>query len=354
MTASTDFTRPSRSELVARDRDDLNARIPLADSNLRRTLLGGVATMHAGGLDGAYGYLAYIADQVFPGTADSAHLGRWSSFWGIFPKDATGSAGPAAGTGTDGIVVLAGTVLQSGAGLDYSTTADATVAGGVIAIDVTSDTAGAATALDPGVQLNLVSPIPGVSSLFVVGAPGVLGGTDAETDPELFSRLEARIQTPPSGGGPGDYEGWARRLPGVTRAWEFPLIAGLGTVGLAFVYDDRPDIFPLAGDVTAMQAWLESLAPLTAAVTAFAPLDLTVDFTIHLSPDTADIRAAVTAELGDLFMREAEPGNDVLRSHYDQAIGLAVGAGDYTVTAPAGDVVAAANELATLGAITWV
>jgi len=358
MTASTDFIRPTRSDLVARDRDDLNARIPGADSNLRRTMLNGVATMHGGAMDGAYGYLAYIADQVFPDTADSAHLYRWASFWGVFPKAATGSTGPATSTGvsTNGVTVPAGALLQNGLGIDYTTTADATVALGVVTVSVASDTAGADTLADVGVQLTLVSPIAGVVSTFAVGGGGLTGGADAETDAELLGRLELRIQTPPNGGGPGSYEEWALAMPGVTRAWEYPLIAGLGTVGVAFVFDDRADIFPLAGDVTAMQAWLVAHAPLTAqpGLSSLAPLDGSTDFTIHLNPDTADIRTAVTAELADLFTREGAPGDAILEAHYDQAIGLGVGAGDYTVIAPVGDVVPGALTLPTLGANVWV
>ncbi|HEY2177857.1 MAG TPA: hypothetical protein VGH15_04685, partial [Caulobacteraceae bacterium] len=74
----------------------------------------------------------------------------------------------------------------------------------------------------------------------------------------------------------------------------------------------------------------------------------------HLAPDNADLRAAVAAELADLFTREGAPGATIRRSHYDQAVGVATGAGDYDVSVPAGDIVPGATSLPVLGVITWI
>jgi uncharacterized phage protein gp47/JayE len=147
---------------------------------------------------------------------------------------------------------------------------------------------------------------------------------------------------------------WALSQPGVTRAWEYPLWMGLGTVQVFFVYDGRPDIFPLAADITAMQAYLDSVAPVTAIVTAQAPQILTVDFQIQLTPSTAAVQAAVAAELADLFTREGAPSAAILKSHYDQAISFAAGETDHDVVSPAGDIDPGAGFLPVLGEITWL
>lgn len=350
----TAFNRPTRVTLVTRDRNDLNARIAGADSNLRRTLLNGIATMHGGAMDGAYGYLDWIADQVMPDSADAAHLIRWASIWGVFQKQPSAASGTAQTTGvsTNGLTVPAGTIIQRGDLLTYHTTADAVVAGGVVDAPIAAVIPGSAGNTLAGTVLTTIAPIAGISSTWSVDAD-ITNGTDIETPAELLARLLFRIQNAPKGGAPGDYVEWATSQPGVTRAWEFPLWNGLGTVGVAFVYDDRVNIFPLAGDVTAVQTFLNSVAPNTAAVTPFAPLNDAVNFTIHLNPDSTALRAAVTAELADLFTREATPGGVILQSHYDQAIGAAVGAGDYTVVAPVGNIAPAAYTLATLGVISW-
>ncbi len=108
-----------------------------------------------------------------------------------------------------------------------------------------------------------------------------------------------------------------------------------------------------------MQAALDAQRPITAEVTAEAPIDLPVAFTIALNPDTPAIRTAVESELDDLFFRVAEPGDGVgsgtvLLTQIQTAIGIGVGSGDYTLTVPAADVVPAVGELATRGTVTYV
>ena len=351
------FARPTRQQLIDRDRTDFNARVPGADSRLRRSVLGGIATAHAGAMDGAYGDLDYIADQIMPDTADLAHLLRWAAIWGINPEAATAAAGPAASTGvsTNGETVPAGSVLQRGDGFTYATTADATVAGGVVTVQVTASAPGAAGEADAGVILTLVEPIAGIVPTFNVGTGGLVGGNDAEQPASILSRLLARIQNPPKGGGPGDYEQWAREIPGVTRAWELPLWMGLGTVGLAFVFDGREDIFPTGDDVAAMQAWLASKCPVEATVYAFAPTPLAINFVIQLSPNTVTVQNEVSDELADFFLRTSVVGSSpvLLKSQYDQAISLAEGETDHVVTTPAGNIYPGAGQLAVLGTITW-
>jgi len=86
---------------------------------------------------------------------------------------------------------------------------------------------------------------------------------------------------------------------------------------------------------------------------------LAVNFSIHLVPDTADTRAAVAAELGDLLGRVGEPGDGagrgkILLSAIRTAIGVATDVTDYTVTVPAADVVPGIGQLPSVGTITFV
>lgn len=347
------FNRPSRTQLISDAQTDINARVTGVDSRLRRSFAGAFAAMFAGALDALYGALQYVSNQIIPDSADSDHLARWASFWGVTPKTATAAVGSAisAAGGVNGTPVPSGTLLQRSDQTTYVTTALAAVAGGTVTVAITAQNPGSAGSNAAGVLLNLVSPIAGVVGPFTVVAD--MEGNDAETNPALLARLEARVQTPPTGGGPGDYVQWALSQPGVTRAWEYPNWNGLGTVGVTFVFDGRADIFPLAGDLTAMQAFLDSVAPITAVVTAFALTALPVNFTIHLVPSNGATQAAVTAELQAWMARVSVPNTSLLQSGYDAAIDEAQGVTDYTVAVPAGDVAVGAGELATLGVITW-
>jgi uncharacterized phage protein gp47/JayE len=357
MTATgTSFARPARSALLTRAQNDLNGRIPGADSRLRRSFLGGVAAMHAGACDALYGALQTVALNVIPDTADLAHLTRWAAMFGITPAAPTAGVGTAASTGAcvNGTDVPSGTVLARSDQFDYVTTADATVADGVVTCPVAASAPGSIGSAEVGVVLNLATPIAGVSSAFAVTGADIVG-TDAETPEALLAQVLARMQRPPMGGGPGDYAAWALdgTVPGVTRAWERPLWMGLGTVGLFFVFDGREDIFPLDADVTAMQTYLDSVAPETAVVYALAPTPLAVAFTIEIAPNTAPVQAAIQAELADLFTTLGAPGAGISAFQYNQAISDAEGVTDAIVTAPAGAITPTAYELPTLGAITW-
>ncbi|MDP1960870.1 MAG: baseplate J/gp47 family protein [Reyranella sp.] len=347
------FVRPSLTTLIDRARADLDGRLPGADSRLRRSALDVLAVMHAGGLHGLYGHLDYASRQLMPDTADAEHLDRWASVWAVARKAAQAASGPVTLTGTDAAVAPEGSILQRGDGRDYVTTADATIAGGVATVTVEAVTAGAAGDALAGVALTFVSPVAGVATAAVVAAGGLTGGLDQELDAALRGRLLDRIQVQPRGGAINDYSRWALEVAEVTRAWVYPEIDGLGTVGVAFVMDGRPDIIPGSGDVDAVAAWIEDRRPVTAAVTVFAPVADPLDLTIALTPATDAVKAAVTASLADLLGREAEPGGAILVSHIREAISIAAGEADHTLTSPTANVVADAGDIATLGVITW-
>lgn len=347
------FERPSLTDLIERNKADLAARLPGADTALRRGNIQVLARTHAGAVHGLYGYQDFIAKQILPDTAEAEFLERHAVIWGINRKPAARAAGSVTLTGTVGAVIPAGAALRRSDGARYMVTAAATFTGTSAAVSVQAEDTGAAGNTDVGALVSLVSPVTGVVTVGQVAEGGLAGGADQETDAALAGRILTRIQKPPHGGAQGDYTAWALEVPGVTRAWAYPGWLGVGTVGVTFVMDGRESIIPLAGDVELVAAHIEPLRPVTAAVTVFAPTPLPVDFTLSVSPDTAAVRAAVEAELADLIAREAEPGSTLLLSHVREAVSTATGEADHAITAPAADVAAGPGELITLGGITW-
>ena len=219
---------------------------------------------------------------------------------------------------------------------------------------VTALVAGDAGNADAATPVTLVSPIAGVVSDAVVAALGIAAGADAETDASLRARVLARIQAPPHGGNADDYEQWALAVPGVTRAWVFPLANGAGTVIVRFMMDDTyEDGIPEVLDVAAVQEAIDAVRPVTALVTVAAPVAVPLAFDIRLTPDTAAIRAAVEAELSDLIFREAVPGGTLLISHIREAISIAAGEVDHTLLTPDADQTVTAAQINTLGTLTW-
>ena len=298
------WQRPTLAELIKRAVNTLNSYLTGTDAALRRANTNALAMMHAGGVHGLHGHLAYIAQQVIYDTAEMEYLERWAAIWGIYRKASSYATGPVTFTGISGSVVPAETQIQNGDQTIYTLDADVTLAGGTGSGTVTASVAGADGNADEGVMLNLISAVSGVTTGATVGSDGLTGGFDQETDAELRGRFLARIREAPHGGAYFDYVAWALEIPGVTRAWCYPEQQGLGTVGVSFVCDDQESsIIPSSETVALVQAHIDTMRPVTAEVTVYAPTAVPLNFTIQLTPGTVAVEAAVTAELQDMITR---------------------------------------------------
>lgn len=349
------FSRPTLEQIIARNLADAAARVAGVEGTiLRRSLLGIIMRQLSGASHELHGHLDWIANQIIPDTAEAEYLDRWASVWGVTRKAAEFAAGDVTFTGTAGTSIPAGTTIQRADGIEYTTDASAVLdVGGSATVAVTCSTAGDDANTDATTAMSLLQPVAGVNNTVTVAAGGITGGADPESDELLRGRLLDRISNPPNGGSASDYEAWALEVPGVTRAWVFPQHLGLGTVGVAFVRDDDSPIFPDAGEVATVQAYIDTYRPVTADATVFAPVALTVPMTIAINPNTGAVQAAIQAELEDLFKREAEPDGTIPISHVREAISIAAGEYDHDLVTPTADIVQASNELAVLGSITW-
>ena len=347
------FNRPTLTELVDRVRDDFDARMPGADSRLRRSALDVFGRVFAGGLHNVYGLLDWLSRQILPDTAESEWLNRHTADWGIIRKAATPATGVATVTGVNGSIVPLDAILARRDGVEYKVTAATTIVGGTAAVPIEAVIAGDAGNADAATQMSFAAPVGGVNAQAVAAAV-ITGGNEEEGDDALRSRLLLRIQRPPHGGNANDYIAWALEVSGVTRAWVYPNELGLGTVTVRFVMDDRVDIIPLAPDVAAVQAYVNVLRPVTAALTVIAPVPEPLDFVISCNPATLAVRTAIKEELTDLLRREAEPGGTILESHMREAISIAAGEFDHEMIQPTTDVVSGAGALSVIGLVTFV
>lgn len=349
------FQRPTLTEIIDRDLADMSSRMIGSDGAvLRRSVLGVLARALAGASHELHGHLDWIARQVLPDAAEEEILERWANVWGIRRKAAEFAVGSVTFEGFESAVIEADTLLQRQDGQQFATTAEVTMpAGGSIAAPVQAQIAGAAGNTIAGVSLKLLQPIAGVQGTALVAAGGLVNGSDTETPASLLARLLSRIQAPPHGGDATDYEQWAREVPGVTRAWCSPREMGAGTVTVRFVRDDDVSIIPDTAEVAAVQDYIEGVRPVTAELFVVAPVAKPLDMTIALDPNTAEVRAAVEAEIRDLIVREAEPGGTILLSHLREAVSIAPGERDHSITAPTADFTCATGEIAVPGTLTF-
>lgn len=346
------FERPTLSELVDRVQTDFISRLSLVGALLRRSVILVLARVVAGAAHMLHGHLDWLSRQLFPDTSDAEFLVRQGGLFGVTKTPAAYAQGLVTFIGTEGTIIPEATILVRSDGVTYTTNDIDVISGGNVDTLVTATVAALDGDCDAGTLLTLESPITGLNSTVTVTA-GLTSGADEESDEDYRVRVLERMAEPPRGGTEADYIAWAKEVSGVTRAWVYPEELGAGTVLVRFVRDDDASIIPDAGEVADVQAKLDEEAPAHAAPTAFAPSADALAMTIHIVPDTSDLRTAVTAELTDLLLRTSEPGVTTLRSGLLTAIGSTVGITDYSLTVPAADTTHTANQLATLGVITW-
>lgn len=350
------FNRPTLSDLIQRAYNDFNTYFAGVSAALRRSNFNVLAKVHSAVTHHLYGFISFVAEQLFPDTAEGSYLDRIASFWLPDPKKAASFAvGNYTFNGTNSVVIPALTRLIRADGIEYETSADVTIVAGVATAVITALTAGQIGNAAAATPLNLSSPIPGVNGGGVVAAGGLVFGADVEAPESIRGRIKNRVQNPPHGGAKSDYVTWALEVAGVTRAWSYPLEQGAGTVVVRFVRDNDANLIPDAGEVAAVQAYIDPLRPVTAkGVYVVAPIAAPINFSIQLTPNTLLVKAAVEAELRDLIKREGEPAATILISHIREAISIAAGENNYEMTVPAADVANGVGYIPTFGAITWL
>lgn len=352
------FTRPTLQTIVQRIQSDIDGRLAGADSFIVRSLLYVIAKAVAGVVHGLYGHQDWLSKQIIPDTAEVEFLDRHAAWWNVVRKAASSAVGNVTFTGTDGSIIPAGTILQRSDGEQFTTDVEVTITAGSIVAAVTAVVPGQNSNTIAATTVALVSPIVGVNSSAIVDGSALTGGADIEGDDDLRDRLRERIQKTPQGGAVADYEQWALEIGGVTRVWVLPNLSGLGTVGVYFVRDDDASIIPDAAEVLAVQDYIDTVRPVTADATIYAPTEVAQAMTIQISPNTSAVQAAISTSLTDLFRREAQVedgagSGTVLLSHINEAISIATGEDNHILVSPVADVALSTGELATLGAITW-
>ena len=370
------YTVPTLSALRAQVRGFFAARLPGADTTLRRNNIGVSADAMAGVTFEQWGFLVWLADQLFPETAGTYFLERYARRYGITRKGATTASGLVTFTGTNGLPIPGGTLVTASDNVTtFATQATVTIASGIATATIVAIAGGSVGNLAASAPVNLVTAIAGIFPTAYVGTSPLTGGTDQESNAGLLARVQARERNPPQGGAASDWWQWALTVPNATRAWVFPRNRGNGTVDVAFAIDTRTNPIPLTADVTAATAAIAALpVPVTADWTVFAPvadpLAVTVASLVTLpGVTTAAAQASILASLADLVLRVGTPGGAnvgdgiatpggnpagvIYLEQIDAAVSGAAGVASYDLAAPTADIVSAHGHMATLGTVTF-
>lgn len=379
------FARPTLSQLRQQVLQDIAANLPGSDPLLRFSNLNTLGQAMAGLAFLHYGYLDWIASQAVPFTASGEYLEAWAALKNVYRVPAARATGTVTFTGTNGTTLPLGTPLQRGDGVTYTTTAAGTVAGGVVTVAAKADAdpdglVGARGNCAAGTVLTIATAIAGVNSAGTA-ATAFAGGADLESDDSLRARALFAFQNPPHGGDQADYVEWATAVPGVTRAWCVPNIAGPGTVTVYFMmdqaeaafggfpqgtngvsqFDKGPGGFPrdtvATGDQLIVADAVQAVAPVTALVYAKAPTSTTVNFTIaNAAAWSSALKTSVEAAIASVFQQHAElsaAATVVDLSYIEAAIAAVSGTAGFIITIPTTNITVPAGSLPILGTVTY-
>lgn len=325
---------PPQSDIAARYLEKVSNQQQGADVNIDSD--NSVrANATASAIWGLYQFASWVLRQSFPDTADPEWLRMHAATRGLTPKHATPASGTATLSGARDTRVPSGLQFR----VPGNPTLYQTTAGG--SIDASGKLTVRAVALQPGTEGNvaagtsarLTSAPAGVDSIITLTSMN--GGTDAETDDELLTRLLNVLRQPPAGGNANDYKVWAESVDGVATAWVYPLRRGLGTVDVVITAHNG---LPSAETLAAVQRHIDAVRPVTAkSCLVLAPTVITVDISVQVGISDGvtleAVSAAITHRLTAYF-NALIPGQAAIRTQIGALISDVFGVLDYRVITP--------------------
>lgn len=223
--------------------------------------------------------LAYIElDRViklgFAQTTYGQYLDYRAAEHGLTRKPATKASGQVTVSGSPGTVIPAGSLFATKAGVQFQTTAEATIGDtGQATVAVEAVEAGA----KGNVPANAITEIPiSIAGVTAVTNPSpTSGGTDQESDADLLARLLERVRYSATSGNVAHYKQWAKEVAGVGDAKVLPLWNGPGTVKVVIIDSNKQQAS--ADIVQAVANHIEENRPIGATVTVVSAQGLNID-----------------------------------------------------------------------------
>lgn len=312
---------------------------------------------------------AWLVRQLFASTADRPWLIRHGFEYGLQPGSALPAFGTATAVAAPGTIVPAGLQYTRGDGVTFTVQASAAATGSSVSLTIEADVAAAAGNTPPGAVLSLVdvddAPDGLAATVTVDPGPdgaGLSGGTDAQDIESFRAEVLYRKRNPPQGGSIPDYVAWVlAAIPTADQVFVDSFQNDARSVWVQFTVTDQPDGIPSPGQVAAAQAYVDDpiRRPITARVFVTAPNPQPQAIVIGgLSPDTADVRASIEAEIGAAYADRAQPGKPSApfvwsASWLNEAISRATGEDSHRLVSPAADQTFAAGDMPVLGTIAY-
>lgn len=350
--------RPSVADLIVDTVNNIESRTGEPVNALKNNLVRILARAFSGQVYDLYGETIFQARQFFPFWAETEYLDRWGSLYGVARQLETFAGGTITATGVDGSSIPIDTILTRIDGVEYSVNDGGTISGGVVDLTISCLTAGSVGNYTGGEPLTFQSPIVGVDDVATISIDGLENGFDRESDDSYRDRIQIAIQTDSRNGRRGDWVAWAKNVDGVSRVWESPKIVGNGSIGVHFTVDGS-DRIPNDAKLDEVKSYLESVAPISfKEIVTIAPVELPINFSISISPDTTSNRSIVELAIKNyLFnynLTTSTTDETIFINYVGDVIRTVAEVTSFTISAPTEDVALDFNTLPVLGVISWL
>ena len=175
-----------------------------------------------------------LLNKAIPQWSSDKFLDMHTASRGIFRKLGNFATGEITVTGAKGTLVYLEMLVQTLSGMQYITLQETTIPdSGTVQIPIQAVSIGKQYNTPANTIIQIPARIDEISGIIdITNKDPTEGGTDAETDDELKTRLLEKVQNPSSSGNKKDYERWAKEVEGVIGVKVVPLWNGGGTVKL--------------------------------------------------------------------------------------------------------------------------
>lgn len=345
------ITRPTLDNIDSSIRTEIETDTGISLNSLKNNLLKLLSRAFAGATYELYSFVSQFVRQFFPFWATGEYLTNWAFTFNVTRKLETFATGSVIFTGSEAATIPTGTLIKRIDGLQYETLEEGTITGGVATVTVEALTSGVDGNQDSGI-LELVNPVASIDPTATIEASGIIDGFDRETDGSLRERLLFKIQNPFAGGNEADFVGWIKEVSGVSKAWVYPYIHGVGSLGFSFIVDDI-DPIPTDTKITEVRDHLLTKNPIYIHyLTGFKPVFKTIDLTLKISPNNSEVRTSIESSIDKYFLL-VDQGSEIALSNLSEAISKASGELKNTIISPTDTVNLIFNEIPKRGVMTY-
>ena len=297
----------------------------------------------------------YVKRQIFPQTAQGKYLDLHAQLRGIERIAATTAVGNIrfglASVSTSAVSIQPGVRCATESGLEFVTTVPAVIPAGMqnCGVPAKAIVPGKAGNIPANSIVTMMLPPVGITSCGNLYA--FIGGADGEDDESLRARILQSYKLMPNGANKAYYETQVLNIEGVAAASVIPKARGVGTVDVIIAGEDGVPDSALLQEVADV---LNSTREICVSIQVLPPRIGSVDITLSVKPADgyafAGVKAAA-AERVRAYFSGGLLGQGVTRAALGDLIFHTPGVRNYSIAAPASDLLAAQDLLPVLGTL---